>query len=142
MSNKNYNLLQLSNESSFGFGKIIYSVILAYILTILIFMIFAGLITYSDFSENQIPSVVTGTTIIGVLIAGILSGRNSQSKGWFSGAIAGVIYVIILIILGAIILKNASFSRQVINIIIMGLVVGSIGGIIGINIGRRKIKRK
>lgn len=138
MSRNNDFFNKSKSSSSSSLLYIIFSVVFAYIVTILIFMLFAALVTYSDFSENYIPTIVTAATIIGVLLSGILSGRKATSKGWLNGALAGIIYIIALYILGFLILKNAQMTENLLNLLFLGLGVGAFGGIIGINLRRRR----
>jgi putative membrane protein (TIGR04086 family) len=116
-----------------GVFVILRGIIIAYLLTLPAFAIFALILTYSDFPEKYISTVVLITTIISILTAGSTATKNIRNKGWLNGAIVGAVYIIILYFLSSIAFKDFSINRQMILMFIIGLISGSIGGIIGIN---------
>ena len=70
-------------------------------------------------------------TYVGFYVA-----RKVEKNGWLNGGLAGLVYMILLILIGTI-----SMPISLSNIIIMaliGLIIGSIGGIIGINLSNLK----
>lgn len=69
--------------------------------------------------------------IIIITYLGFYVARNVDHNGWLNGGLSGLIYIILLILIGTI-----SMPISLGNIIVMaliGLIIGSIGGIIGIN---------
>lgn len=117
-----------------NFTSMIKGIIISYLITIPTFIIFAFILTYTNFPERFIPAAVTITTIISVLIAGSTATKNVKSKGWMNGGVVGLVYMFILYLFSSIIFKNFSIDRQVVTILIIGLITGAIGGIIGINL--------
>lgn len=109
-------------------------VLFSYIITIPSFIIFAFILRYVDFPETLISPVVIITTIISVLAAGLTVSRGMKTRGWLNGGIVGLIYMIILYILSSIIYKNFTIDRYVITMAVIGILTGTIGGVMGINL--------
>jgi putative membrane protein (TIGR04086 family) len=121
-------------EDKFGLMPIVKGILVSYIITIPIFIIFALILTYTNFPEKLIPSAVMVTTIISILTAGSVATRNIRNKGWLNGAIVGLVYVGILYLLSSIIFMKFTIDSNVLFIFLLAMVTGSIGGIIGINL--------
>jgi putative membrane protein (TIGR04086 family) len=121
-----------SNEN-IGFLPILKGITISYIVTIPTFMIFALILTNTDFPEKFTSPVVIITTIISVLIAGSTATKGLKNKGWLNGSVVGFIYMFILYILSSIIFKTFVIDKYVITMTIIGVLTGAIGGIIGIN---------
>lgn len=120
-------------------------ILLSYIVTIPVFMIFAFILANTDFPEKFVMPAVVITTIISILVAGSAVTRNARSKGWLNGGMVGLIYMLLLYIISSVVLNNYRIDRYVVTMSIIGLLTGAIGGIIGINFKRSshtKIKPK
>lgn len=114
--------------------SILKGIIVSYIITIPAFVIFSFILTYTDFPERFISAVVVIVSIVSILAAGIVAIKNVSSKGWMNGGIVGFIYTLVLYLLSSIVFKNFSIDRNVVSMTAIGILSGSIGGIIGINI--------
>jgi len=117
-------------------------IVVAFLTTFILFIIFSVLLTYTDFSERYISSVVIISTIISILIASSIVTRNQKNNGWLNGGILGFIYIIILYIINGIIYKKFTLNSQIAIMSFIGIITGIIGGIIGINIKKNKRNKK
>lgn len=111
-------------------------IIVSYIITIPTFIVFAFILTYTSFPERLISPAVIITTIISILIAGSTATRNVRNKGWLNGGFVGLVYMLLLYLVSSAVYRNFSIDRQVITMLLIGVITGSIGGIIGINVKR------
>ncbi len=121
-------------------------IVASYIITIPLFIFFALVLTYTNFPEKYVESAVLAVTVLSVLAAGFTTTRSIGSKGWLNGGIVGLIYMIILYILNCLIYQDFSINRRVLTMLLIGVLSGSVGGIVGINVGnkrryRYKVKR-
>ena len=110
----------------------------AYVLTLIIFLVVATLLTFTEFPQNMIPSVTIVTSIICVMFAGSVAARNAKSKGWLHGMYAGLFYMLILYVISSITLNSFKIDTNTLIMLALGLGAGSLGGIIGINLKIRK----
>jgi putative membrane protein (TIGR04086 family) len=120
---------------------IIKGIAFSYIITIPLFLIFAFILTYSDFPEKFISPIVIIVTIASILLAGAFSTRRMKSKGWLNGGVVGFIYIFLLYLFSSRVSKNFSFDNHITSMFIIGVLSGSIGGIIGINLKAKNHKK-
>ncbi|MCX7920676.1 MAG: TIGR04086 family membrane protein [Clostridia bacterium] len=115
---------------------VVKGIVVSYLITIPTFIIFAFILTYTDFPEKYISTVVIITTIISILTAGSTATRNVRNRGWLNGAIVGAVYMLVLYLSSSIVFSNFTIDRHVTVMTLIGLLTGAIGGIIGINFKR------
>ena len=116
------------------------NVLIGYGISLILFFIFAFVITYTSVPYSIVSPISVIITTIGIITAGILGGKKSSEKGWLTGCITGFIYMLILYIFGSIVYKNPGISSNGLTMIIIGIISGALGSIIGIN-NKRKYKR-
>lgn len=117
--------------------------LISYFITLPIFIMFAFILTYTDFPEKYISPAVVITTVVSVLIAGSTMSKNARSKGWLNGAVIGAVYMVLLYLISSMTFGNFEVNRYVVTMLVIGIVTGTIGGILGINIKSTvKSKRK
>lgn len=118
-------------------GKGIYllkGLILAYIITAILILISAILITYTNLSESKLPLLNTIVMIISITSGSIYVAAMVKEKGWINGGIVGLAYYLILLLINLIFLKPLVFDIFSLSKLIISIVMGMIGGIIGINV--------
>lgn len=85
-----------------------------------------------NLKAGQLNMVFLIINFIILSFIGFYVARNVDKNGWLNGGIAGLIYMIILILIGSI-----SMPISISNIFIMtiiALIISSVGGILGINL--------
>lgn len=108
-------------------------VIFSYLITVLVFIVYGILLTYTETTEKNIQMVVMITTVLSVLVGGIIASKGVRSKGLIFGMLVGVVYALIMIMIAFCILPTIKITTKMIMIIILAISAGGIGGIIGIN---------
>jgi len=122
---------------------LIKGIIIAYLITIPFFMLFALILSYTDFPEKYISTLVLVTTVISILLSSMSVSKNISVKGWLVGGMVGFLYILILYILNGIVYKNFSVSRGLITTTFICIATGLLGGITGINVkGSKKVVKK
>lgn len=109
-------------------------VLISYIITMLIFFIFALLITYTDLSEKHINTVIRTTTALVCILSGFITAGSANKGGLIWGIISGLTYVIIMCIVAFLLIPNYALSTKLIISLALAVAGGGLGGIIGINI--------
>jgi putative membrane protein (TIGR04086 family) len=123
--------------------SILKGVLVSYVITIPTFVVFAFILSNTNYPEKYIMPVVIITTVISILFAGLTATKSIRSKGWLNGAIVGLLYVCILYMLSSIVFKDFSIDKNVVSISILGALAGIAGGIIGVNLKKNsKLKRR
>jgi len=128
---------KLVSENAVSALSILKCVGMAYVITLLIFLILAIFLTYTEFPETMIPAVTVVGTLISIMFAGSSVARRARTKGWLNGAIAGLTYMVILYLISSLTAAGFAIDQYVILMFIAGMVAGALGGIVGINIRKR-----
>jgi putative membrane protein (TIGR04086 family) len=115
---------------------IIMGILVSYAITLPITAVFAYILMFTDFPQKYLPTAVIITTLLSIVIAGWVSTKNVKSKGWLNGGIVGIVYVLILYLVSSVVYRDFSVNMHVVTLFFIGILTGSIGGILGINLRR------
>ena len=113
------------------YGK---GLIRAYVLSLILFMVGGLGITYTSIGENVYPIVTSAILIVSIAYAAIYVAVKLGVKGWLHGAIIGIIYITLIVLLSRMFIKDFAFDKYVLYRYIISIATGTIGGMIGINI--------
>ena len=112
--------------------------IIAFIINILGLIILSLVMTYSTISDTKIPTLVIAVNTLAILIGSSIATIKLENKGIINGLIIGSLYIAIYLLISLIFAGSVSFSIKTILIITLGIIAGGIGGIIGVNLNRKK----
>ncbi|MCT4598043.1 MAG: TIGR04086 family membrane protein [Vallitalea sp.] len=107
------------------------SVMIGYIITIICVLILTFVVYKHELTDSQINIGRVIVIILATLITGLLSGKSIGKNKWMYGAIAGVIYFIIFVIVSLVVNKDSSISGDVISLFFMCVGGSTLGGILG-----------
>lgn len=110
------------------------SLLLSFIVTLIFFVIFTLIFTYTSLGEKWIPLVNTIILIISISLGAIKMAINSTKKGFINGGIVGLSYMVLLILFSMVVFKNTGFSIYILTKLGIGLATGTIAGMIGVNL--------
>ena len=112
--------------------------IIGFMITAVIFIVYALMLTYTSMTEKSMSLVVTLSIIISAFISGIISAREMNEKGWLWGITAGLVYGVLVIIAGVLTIEeNLEIGASMVTMLIMCLASGGLGGMIGINVRKK-----
>lgn len=106
---------------------------ISFITTIILLLIFAVVLTYTNVSENTITPVILVTTAISILLGSSIGNIKIKKNGILNGSIIGGSYILILYLLSSILNARFGLNTQSIIMICVGIIFGILGGIIGVN---------
>jgi len=109
-------------------------VLIAYAITSIAFLGYAMLVTYTNMSEQTLPTVVAVTTFLSVLVAGFDAAKGAKNRGWLWGMAAGFVYVLIMAIIMIVMLPTFSIDGRTLTTTAIGIAGGGLGGMLGINL--------
>lgn len=116
------------------------AVALSYIISFVMLFAAALLATFQSFSDTAVYILANLVTALGTAIAGFTAGRHFDSKGIFFGAGCGIIYTLILCIIGNIVSSSIHTASSFLIALAIGVICGAVGGIAGIN--TKKTRRR
>lgn len=109
-------------------------ILLAFIITIVLILIFSLLVMFTSMKENKIPLLNNIAMIVSIAISSIYVAFMIKEKGWIQGGLVGISYYIILLILNLIFIKPIQIDLISGTRFILATITGIIGGMIGINL--------
>ena len=107
--------------------------LISIIISIILLLIFAAVLTYTDINENFIPTVIIIITAFSILIGSQISTSKIKKNGILNGAMVGATYIILIYVISSLFTKNFSLSYYSIIMMITGILLGGMGGILGVN---------
>ncbi|MCI8361566.1 MAG: TIGR04086 family membrane protein [Clostridia bacterium] len=123
------------NENEFvkNIIRIIKGSIISIILTLLLLLIFAIILTNTSLGENIINPVIIVISVISILIGSSISTLKISKNGLLNGGLVGIIYILTIYLLSSITSSGFGINLYSIIMIILSIIAGMIGGVIGVN---------
>ena len=121
-------------KKNFDFKYLGKGLIVCLIFTVIALIVLALILKLTSLSESKLPMFNNLIIIISVLLGSIYASGKTKENGWLIGALIGLIYYLVILILNFVFIKNASFSLFLIPKMLMSILSGAIGGIFGINL--------
>lgn len=128
--------MEVSSIENKTFKNVLKGIIIAFITTLVLILIFALLLTYTNISEDTIFPVVVVITGISILLGSSLSNIKIKKNGLLNGGIIGFVYILLLYLISSSFIGDFSVNTNSIILIIASILTGMLGGIIGVNIGK------
>ena len=129
------NVKKIENNSKSGnLLKIVKGSIISIVISLILLLVTALILTYTNVSENIIPSAVIVISALSILIGSILSSMNIKKNGLLNGALVGLIYMLVIYLISSIAITGFGINTKTIIMLVASIVAGVIGGIIGVNI--------
>ncbi len=130
------NLIPQEGELPANIMRIVKGVVLAISLSLILLLIFAVLLTYTNISEDTMIPVVMTIVGISILIGSTICARKIKKNGIVNGGLVGLIYVLLLYLISSLCLVGFSLTINSFVMLIVGLITGMLGGIIGVNLNK------
>ena len=105
----------------------------AFAISCIIFIGFGILLTYTSLSEDVLPTVSLGCTALSAAAAGSDWGSCIGKRGLLWGALAGVLYTLLLFLLTVLAGNRLPLTPSALMTLIVAMAGGGIGGILGVN---------
>lgn len=112
------------------------------LITVPIFLLLSLAITLTEFPEEYISPAVFATVIVSIVVAGFISTATAKDKGWFNGSLVGFLYMLVVVILRWKLEGRISLNTDILTTLLTGVLIGSISGMAGLNLGTRLRKRE
>lgn len=117
-----------------NFKSLLRALLLSCTITILIIFITSLVIQFTSLRETKMSLINNITMVISVLIPSIYLSLKVKENGWINGFVLGFSYYLIIILLNIVLFKNDIWISFSIGKLLLTGFIGSIGGIIGINL--------
>lgn len=125
-------------QSTGAFSSVLKPLFVSLSFTFAVLCITALCIAYGPVSEKHADICILISTIISITLAGFLAARQKTGRGFIAGAIAGTSYVAVAYLVAALAFGAFKPGAGFIKLLVFGIFFGAVGGIIGINMKRKK----
>jgi putative membrane protein (TIGR04086 family) len=111
-------------------------VLRGFILTLILILIYAAIMTFTDISSGVSSVFYMITTLISIMYGTVYTVRKIKKKGWVIGLIISIMYMIILYLLYIISGKDSTliYNQSTLIRLALAVAVGILSGMLGINI--------
>lgn len=123
------------------FYYILKGTVTAILITVPIFLLLSLAIHITEFPEEYLSPAVFATVIVSIVVSAFVSTASAKDKGWFNGTLVGLIYMSVAVILRWWFEGGISFNIDILTTLLTGMLIGSISGMAGLNLGTRLRKR-
>ena len=106
----------------------------AVLLTFMLMLILSLAMIKFELNDNIYSIIFTVITVVSLVIGAVLAARNNGERGWLTGGIVGLLFFVFIFVFSSVI--NGSFAFDITQIykLIGCFGVGTIAGILGINL--------
>lgn len=127
-----------SNINKHFFLDIIRTTIIAVIISLVLVLVFALIVNLVEVGEKVILPVNQAIKVISIL-ASCFVGFKENKQGAFKGALSGLCYTLLSVLVFGLISKEISFNLMKLIDIALGIVAGAISGILSVNIRKKSV---
>ena len=124
------------------FTGFIRGLLFALLFTVVVFLVSAILLSYTSLPEDAIPVISTATKLIGACVSGFVPTRRSGNRGIITGAVSGLLYILIIVITAALTTQEQFFGMNVLITALLCVLSGALGGIFGVNLRPKQTQKK
>lgn len=121
-------------EKNNGYLPAAEGVLRGVIITVVLLLIFAVVMTFTEVSEKASSTFYLVTTILSIMYGSIYAVRKIKRRGWLVGIIVTILYLLVLYIVSVISGNSSVIGADRIPRILLAVIVGALSGIIGINL--------
>jgi len=106
----------------------------SFIISLVLLLIYAILLTYTNIPESTMTTVIITISGISILIGSTIGSLKIKKQGMLNGLLIGLIYALGMYLISSILLTGFMIDAKSIIMIIVCMITGMIGGIIGVNL--------
>ena len=131
---------KLSFNKNFLFD-LVRGTIISVLVSLALVLIFALIVNLTEVPDAVIAPVNQAIKVVSLLL-GALVGIREKKQGVFKGAICGLLYTLLSILIFGLISNNVRFNVVSLIDVALGIVIGAISGIIAVNVGKKRAKQE
>ena len=109
-------------------------VLRGFIITVVLLLIFAVIMTFTEISERASSIFYLITTILSIMYGSIYAVRKIRKRGWLIGIVVTILYLLVLYTVSVVSGNSAVIGSDRVTRLLLALMVGALSGMIGINL--------
>lgn len=121
-------------EKNNGYIPAAEGVLRGFIITVVLLLIFAVIMTFTEVSEKTSSIFYLVTTILSIMYGSIYAVRKIKRRGWLIGIVVTLLYLLVLYIVSIVSGNSSVIGTDRITRLLLALIIGALSGMIGINL--------
>lgn len=109
-------------------------VLRGFFLTLVLIVIYTVITYFTKTNDKTASAFYVIITALGVMYGAIYAVRKIKRRGWLNGMLVGVFYMLVIFIISLLSGRGASISSYAILRFVLAIFVGTLSGMLGINI--------
>lgn len=123
----------IKKTATVNFTSPLFSGMVYAFITMAIFsLIYSFVLSLTNQSEDSLTFFAYLIHALAIFVGSYACGKRIQNRGWYHGGILGLVYAVIIIIIGFLSFDNG-LSLQTLFAVIAAYLIGAFGGILGVN---------
>jgi putative membrane protein (TIGR04086 family) len=118
--------------------SIVRGLILSTVVTLVLVLVLGLVCFFTKMSDSVIPTAVFVITVVSLILGGMKAAKGAQRSGFLHGALVSLGYYILLLIASVLLNGAFQFGMHMVTTAIGCLAAGMVGGIFGINTGKKQ----
>lgn len=131
----------MKKEASFSAGKPLHYLKAfgaAFFVTVIVFALVSILFSFADIPEIIWDRIRGFSAVFSAFLAALFSAMGTRKKGYLTGLISSLCYMVLLFLVGAVIFPSQIAFPFLFKRLFQAAVFGIFGGILGINMRTKK----
>ncbi|TDX45431.1 TIGR04086 family membrane protein [Orenia marismortui] len=125
---------QSQNDSSaVKVSSILRGLVVSLILLLMGSVVLGIIISLSNAVNNSVSKILFILNYLSVFVGGSVAAYSAGGKGWINGGLVGLIYMLMIILLGSL-WNPIIISLSLVSRVVIGFLVSALGGMIGVNV--------
>ncbi|MGI5854491.1 MAG: TIGR04086 family membrane protein [Bacillota bacterium] len=121
-------------ENGSVIGAIVRGLFISLLFGFVVLILFTIVLSLMGVRPVDVPLTIVMLSYLTVLIGSVTTGRHSPSRGWLTGGVTGILFMILLMLFFAMIPETALNWPLALIRIACAFPVGAIGGMLGVNL--------
>ena len=123
----------IKNAATVRFASPLFSgMVYAFITMAFSSLIYSFVLTFTNQSEDSLAIFAYLIHALAIFIGSYACGKRINNKGWYHGGILGLVYAVIIILIGFLSMDNG-ISFHTLFAVAVAYLIGALGGILGVN---------
>ncbi len=116
---------------------VLWGTVFGALICLLLLFVMAAILTANNVPQAAVTPMAIVAAAIGAFLGGLIAARIAREKGLLIGALTGLLLFVIMAIAGFIFVQDVRGSYAILKAAIF-LACGAVGGIVGVNLQRRR----
>ena len=109
----------------------------SFAVTVPMFFILSLAVTITEFPEEYMHPAILVTMVASIILAAYLATAGAKNSGWNNGRLVGFLYMMIVVIVRWGLEKRFYIDKDILTMLLTGILLGSVSGMAGLNLADR-----